>query len=65
VPSGVERAFPEELSADVREQPCLRRRHGRALHWSAYKEGICVGGGCAGHFAEARGAGVRCCLRVL
>jgi hypothetical protein len=37
------------------------RRHGCALRWSACEEGACVGGGCVGLSAEARGT-ARCCL---
>jgi hypothetical protein len=44
VPSGVERAFSEELLANVREHAWgrRRRRHGRALRWSAFGEGRCL-----------------------
>jgi hypothetical protein len=43
---------------------CLGRRLGRALRWSAFGEGTCVGGGCAGPCAGAHGAD-RFCLRSL
>jgi hypothetical protein len=40
----------------------LGRRHGRALRWNAFGEDTCIGGGCVGLSAEARGAVCCCCF---
>jgi hypothetical protein len=64
VPSGVERAFPEELSTDVRGHSRGDGTGVRCAGACSRKVPACVGGGCAGLSAEARGA-VRCCLRGL